>query len=321
MSRPYVLVIAGATGTGKSDLAIALAKKIDGEIINADIGSFYKPLTIGTAKPDLQATDVVHHLVDILDDPQYYSVVDFRSAVKSLCEQIWKRGKVPIVVGGSGFYIKSFFYRQHEVQTSQEYVQELMQGSLSDDQLWAQLEQIDPIRAEQIACRDRYRIVRALAIFQAAGIRPSTFKPIFDPIASYVYVQCMRPRQELYERIDRRVIHMLERGWLDEVAALQGTAWSEFLQQKKIIGYDDLLRGLQQQLAVVDLIPLIQQKTRNYAKRQLTYFKKLYQELLSEKLPVGIVGDCVIVAMENFDQEAFVKYLLLFAVARDLKVD
>lgn len=284
------IIITGATATGKSNFALEFAKQISGEIINADIGSFYKPLTIGTAKPDWKAAGVPHHLFDILDQPIDYTIVQFRQDVQKLCRDIWLRGHVPIIVGGSAFYIRSFFYKQSDIEVSQAYVRELENSLVSSQQLWNDLRFIDSDRAYKIDPHDRYRIIRALAIYHGTGKAPSSFKQLFDPISSFLFIECGNDREVLYQRIDDRVHQMMQAGWVTEVSHLQDTEWESFLLRKKMIGYDDLLKVLRKGGDFVDVVPVIQQKTRNYAKRQITFLKKLKKEISAEVLPPKIVG-------------------------------
>lgn len=287
----FIIVITGATATGKSAFSVDLAKAVRGEIINADIGSFYEPLTIGTAKPDWQYSEIAHHLFDELKEPVNFTVVQFRSRVMELCGDIWSRGNVPIVVGGSAFYIKALFYRQHNIEGTQDVVKELeQQVTISSEELWSQLNFVDPKRALLIDSHDRYRIIRALAIFKATGQKPSDFDQILEPIAPFYFINCVMARAELYERINTRVLVMLQMGWRHEVDSLRGTPWENFLQKKKMIGYDDLLDAA----PYGEVSSIIAQKTRNYAKRQITFLNKLVlqlKEATSSKLYVGSVGE------------------------------
>ena len=291
MEKKYTILVTGATATGKSSFALQLAQSVSGEIINADIGSFYKPLSIGTAKPCWQEESIPHHLFDVLDTPERFSIVEFRSKVHSLIQEIWQRGNVPIIVGGSAFYIQSFFYKQQEIDGVRTVTQELEKSALSAQQLWQELYSIDPKRAQDIYEQDRYRIIRALAIFKATGKQPSSFTPIFDPLSNYYLIICQRDRELLYERIDSRVEEMIADGWVEEVKALKSSGWEDFLLHKKVIGYDDLLGMLNNNESISDVVPVIQQKTRNYAKRQVTFLKKLYAQLQKEQLPEGMLGE------------------------------
>ncbi len=282
-----VILISGPTASGKSDFALKLAYKMGGEIINADIGSMYTPLTIGTAKPAWKEEQIAHHMFDVLDQPINFTVMQFRHKLKILIEEIWSRGHTPIIVGGSAFYIKACFYEQYDIANTEQIVKDL-ENLLSKHQtnsnvLWQELNQLDSARAEKIHIHDTYRIVRALAICKATGSKASSFKPLFKPLAPFKFFICMSDRQNLYERINQRVVKMIDQGWIDEVKNLQGTDWQKFLMIKKMIGYDDLLGYLENSnyLNLQDTINVIQQKTRNYAKRQIIFLNKLKNDIQS----------------------------------------
>ncbi len=290
-----VVIISGATATGKSALALELAKKISGEIVNADIGSFYTPLTIGTAKPDWRAdsmqqeeglptVEIRHHLFDILDQPENFTVVQFRQRLQILFQEIWDRGHIPIVVGGSAFYIKSFFYMQQDIPGTDIWIEQLESSLLDSAVLWNELQELDPLRAAQINIRDRYRVIRALAIFKATGKKPSLFVQKMESLAPFYFIVCTRQRGELYQKINERVLTMMQSGWQEEVESLRNSPWEDFLKKKKLIGYNDLLAlGAQQGNTKTsyqdEVTTQIQQKTRNYAKRQIIFLNKLEREL------------------------------------------
>lgn len=312
--KNFIIIISGPTACGKTGLAECVAKQVIGEIINADIGSFYKPLTIGTAKPDWKNSKINHHLFDILDEPQHFSVVQFRRTVQALLIQIWNRGKIPVIVGGSTMYIKALLFDIHQLPDTKFIVQHLTHQietqKIDSIQLWQKLYDQDPVRAVKIHKNDRYRIVQAMAILQATGQNPSKFEQFFSPIAPFYWISCTRNRQELYERIDQRVLEMLSQGWIDEVESLKKTDWQSFLIAKKIIGYDDIFQYLNGVLDKASLKVIIQQKTRNYAKRQITFFKKLQSDtkrVLADSNFSGCIGD---LDLTLCDVELYIKGLL-----------
>ncbi len=287
--HPFALIYTGPTAVGKTSVVDAVAAAIPSEIINADVGQLYRPLTIGTAKPDLDAVTVPHHLFNVLDEPIDFTVSQYRQRVTELVGQIWERKRIPIIVGGSGFYIKSLFFPPigHTVSVSQEY------QHIPREQRWQHLRGIDPDRADAIDQRDYYRIERALDIWYGTGVKPSEVKPVFDPPCAFFLTGIMRDRDELYNRIDQRVGQMFADGWIEEVNPLVGTEWEEFLQRKKLIGYADIFQYLaeqQSQRNQEQLITTIQQKTRNYAKRQMTFWRGLQRQIdgaLLEQMPPG----------------------------------
>lgn len=271
------LVLYGPTGVGKTDVALKLAQNIPAEIINMDMGQCYTPLSIGTAKPNWRSMETPHHLFDSIDEPRNITVVEYRTACLETMEQIWARGKLPILVGGSGFYLQSLFF-----PPLQDHIQIDVAHAINDEYLWQKLNAIDPERARKIHPHDTYRLQRAISIWLATGRKPSEYAPLYNPPATHI-VHCLsRDRHELYERIDSRVHIMLQDGWIDEVKKLLGTPWEDFLRTKKIIGYSDILdylKGDQSDESLQAMIHAIQQKTRNYAKRQMTFWRKLEKDL------------------------------------------
>ena len=273
MKKRTVLVVIGPTGVGKTDFVERLFRESAIEIINGDMGQIYVPLTIGTAKPAWQQAPVPHHLFDILSEPVSFSAMKYRKSVTKLIEQIWKKGKLPVIVGGSSFYLLSLFFPPIESDASSEI------KSFSDEKLWTCLQKIDSQRAQKIHPHDTYRIRRALDIWCATGIKPSSYLPTLNPFASCVLIWLDRDRTDLYDRIDKRVHAMMQAGWLEEAKELEKSEWSQFLRQKKIIGYDIMFVHLSGALTQEELYAKIQQKTRNYAKRQLTFWRSFKRKL------------------------------------------
>lgn len=278
------IVITGPTGVGKTELALALGSHIPLEIINGDVGQFYTPLTIGTAKPAWRDQIVPHHLFDILDTPSHYSVASYRHEVHKLIEDIKGRNALPVIVGGSCFYIQSLFFPalkgQEKKQAQHIESHNFSVGDLQNFDnyaLWEKLALIDPQRAEQIHPHDRYRVQRALTLWFSTGKIPSLYKPVYSPLGKVLVIFVQRDRHDLYQAINERVVAMIEQGWAEEVASLSPN-WHDFLLAKKIIGYPDFIQALA--LSKKVLPEIIQQRTRRYAKRQITFLKKLETELL-----------------------------------------
>ena len=218
-------------------------------------------------------------MFDILDAPESFTVHEYKKRLHALLLEIWDRGHRPIIVGGSVFYIQSLFFKQYELPDTQKWVNFFEKSAVETDKLWDMLQAIDPIRASAIYRQDRYRIIRALAIFKATGQSPSQFDQQLDLIAPFYFIICSRDRSELYQRINQRVLEMIHSGWVEEVEALRGSGWSDFLYKKKFIGYDDLLVAGQNEIED-EVVANIQKKTRHYAKRQIIFLNKLKKELL-----------------------------------------
>ncbi len=274
----FILIVFGPTAVGKNDFALAIASGIPVEIVNMDVGQLYTPLSIGTAKPDWRASSVPHHLFDIVNEPKNFTTVEYRTMLLDTLEGIWQRGNLPIVVGGSGFYLRSIFFPPR-ADTAEIDIEGLYPLGTN---FWQKLYEIDPDRAVQIDKNDAYRIKRALEIWHGTGKLPSSFVSTYHPPSDFLLVTLTRERKKLYERINARVNVMIQKGWLDEVALLRDTAWEEFMQQKKLIGYNELLDYFSKQQNKEDDLPCfvarIQKRTRNYAKRQHTFWNMLERE-------------------------------------------
>ena len=277
-----VLIVTGPTGVGKTEFVSKLGAVFPIEIINADIGQMYAPLTIGTAKPDWQKDPIKHHLFDIICEPIDFTIVQFRALVTDLVQEIWARGKTPIIVGGSTLYIKSLFYAPANLPGSVANLEINSKIEKPVDDPWQVLNLIDPKRASSLHPNDYYRIQRALAIWNQTGVLPSQCLPKYDPIASDMVLLILdNPKTDLYAKIDQRVHAMMQMGWLAEVASLE-PKWYDFLRRKKIIGYEILLDYCinQKNTDVESCIKMIQQRVRNYAKKQQTFWRSLCKDLL-----------------------------------------
>jgi tRNA dimethylallyltransferase len=289
MSLPFFVIISGPTGVGKT----AFVEELSGhlslpcEIINADVGQFYTPLSVGTAKPDVLSQKVPHHLFNILDTPLDYTVTQFRYITKNLIEEITNRGALPIIVGGSGFYLASLFYPPCEVARIEGETPEW--SEFSTEELWRKLHDIDPVRAEKLHKNDRYRLERALHLWYTSGVQPSLCEPAFEPLGQCAFFFLTADLDTLSHRIAERVHSMFEAGWLEEVKQVS-PEWHTFLETKKLIGYAEIVKYLKEQQAGArtgelyegafeQLEERIALKTRSYAKRQITFWKGLKKRL------------------------------------------
>jgi tRNA dimethylallyltransferase len=274
-------IICGPTGSGKTDLSYSMAERFPFEIVNGDLGQCYKPLTIGTAKPAWEDYPVRHHLFDFIAEPRHMSVIEYRLRLREVMHEIWQRNKIPLVVGGSLFYIRSLFFPPIEQQFDSKKIPDLQK--FSSEELWHMLFAIDPERTHSLEKNDRYRLVRALELWYATGILPSQQKPTYQSFGLFHLTFVTREREELYRRINLRVDQMMQQGWVAEVEGLSD-AWKQFLLQKKIMGYDDILHCLSSndvQTCAQDkkLMDIIAQKTRHYAKRQETFWRSFKSDL------------------------------------------
>ena len=281
MKLPAVIIVAGPTASGKSAYAEQLAVDRGGEIVNADAVQMYTRLAIGTAKPDWRASSIPHHLFDICGTPIDFDVVQYRQRIMTLVDEITARGKVPILVGGSLFYIKSLFYPpidRHVAPSSRE----LPAGS--NEELWQRLQGVDPDRAAQIHPNDRYRVARALHIYDTTGTKPSELMPQYQPVLQAEVLYLAPALETLYQRINARTLVMInEQGWVDEArSCYHDEAWREFVLTKGFIGYPELFAWIERGEPVDELpavIAMIQQKTRHYAKRQRTFWRSFCEQI------------------------------------------
>jgi len=287
-----MLIIYGPTGVGKTDLALAIAERVPAEIINMDVGQFYEPLSIGTAKPEWKKSPIPHHLFDIISTPLNYTANDYREAVYELIEEVRSRGNLPILVGGSGFYLHALLFSNSAAGEDKDF------SHLYRDQadLWKKLNEIDPERAVRINKNDKYRIQRALNIWHATGKLPSSFSFPYNPQADYLLLFVERDREELRNRINQRVKEMFEHGWIQEVERLIDTPWQEFIRKKNLIGYReivDYLAGEKDKKSFSSMVEMISAQTRQYAKRQFTFWRKLEREIKKEKQYTGMSVGCL----------------------------
>ncbi|OGB83078.1 tRNA (adenosine(37)-N6)-dimethylallyltransferase MiaA [candidate division TM6 bacterium RIFCSPHIGHO2_12_FULL_32_22] len=273
--KKELIIISGPTGVGKTDFVDQmLNKKNNAEVINIDMGQFYEPISIGTAKPDYKATKYKQHLFDIIKEPVDFDVAQYRKLVIDKINELWGKNILPLLVGGSAFYIQSLLFPPGETDFP-----EIDFLDVSNEKLWQKLNSVDPERAKQININDRYRLERALTIWEATNQKPSEFVPQIDLFADKIEIFILtREREKLYKRIDERVIEMINSGWIDEVKNLS-SSWRNFLKKKKLIGYDDIINYLENNLDKNELISTIQKKTRNYAKRQMTFYRKMEKDI------------------------------------------
>ena len=280
--RNKIVVVCGPTASGKTALSIALAKAFDGEVVSADSMQIYRRMDIGTAKPSLEERDgVPHYMLDVADPGEPYSVARYAKEAGEWVEDILARGKLPIVCGGTGLYIDGLL-RGAEFQPSgaDNGLREQLEGEWDThgpEHMMARLAAVDPESAARLHLSDKRRILRALEVYLATGetitvhnARTKAIPPRYDAVMIGLNTE---PRQILYDRIDRRVGVMLEQGLLKEVrdlledGLLEGTA-------AQAIGYKELLAHFRGEMTLDAAADLIRQKSRNYAKRQLTWFRR-----------------------------------------------
>ncbi|PMP97245.1 MAG: tRNA (adenosine(37)-N6)-dimethylallyltransferase MiaA [Thermodesulfobacterium geofontis] len=275
-----VIAIVGPTGVGKSEVAIFLGERLKGEIINFDSLQFYKELNIGTAKPEEEERKrVPHHLYDLLELDEEFNAAKFVELADNLIKEIWERGKIPILVGGTGLYLRALEYGLFPIKIPKELREKIRKSAERDlTGLYEELKKLDPEYAQKISPRDKVRITRALEVIYTSGKPFSEFhkKNPFSGKKRYdiIKIGLNLPRNELYQKINFRVLKMIEKGWIEEVKKLLEKGYSPDLKPFKAIGYKYIIEYLQGKIPLKRAIELIQRDTRRYAKRQLTWFKK-----------------------------------------------
>lgn len=281
MDKNTVIIICGPTASGKTSLSIDLAKKIDGEIISADSMQIYKDMDIGTAKPTIQEMEgIKHYLIDCVLPSTRYSVADFKRDSVNAIEEIFKCGKVPIVVGGTGLYIDSLIYGidYNEMQVDMEYRNFLDKQAEENglEQLYDMAKKIDPEAMEKISPNDKKRICRVLEIFNSTGktktqLEAESRKKAL-PYKFKVFAIDM-PRDVLYDRINRRVDIMIKDGLIEEVKTLINK-YSSMPTAMQGLGYKEIVQFLNGEYSKEEAIEKIKMESRRYAKRQLTWFRR-----------------------------------------------
>ena len=275
-----VIAVVGPTGTGKSDLAIALAQRLGGECINADSMQFYRGMDIGTAKlAEDEMGGVPHHLLDILDVTEEASVAVFQRQARELFDEVRARGNYPILVGGSGLYVRAALDHL-EFPDTDPAVRARLEAELQErgrGALHARLAELDPASAQRV--NDDRRLVRALEVIEVTGRPFSSFMPVRQYEQPAIQIGLNGPRELLHQRLHDRVVKMADAGLLHEVAELEGRGLREGKTASRAIGYREFLKALdsqrgllQEEYSVADAITDTVVATRQFARRQITWF-------------------------------------------------
>lgn len=271
-----VLCIVGPTAVGKTKMSIELAKQLNGEIISGDSMQIYRGMDIGTAKAIMdERQGIPHHLIDEKNPDEPYSVAAFQQTVRAKIEEIKSRGKLPIIVGGTGLYIKSVLYDyEFAGESESKEVDEAKYGHLSNEELHAKLAAVDEAGAKDIHPNNRKRVIRALEIYETSGVKKSEM--IEKQEHKMIYDACLigltDDRNVLYDRINKRVDTMYETGLVEEVKALFDEGIPAESQSIRAIGYKELYDYFKGLISLEESKELIKRNSRRYAKRQYTWF-------------------------------------------------
>ena len=282
MKEIPMIVLFGPTASGKTKIAIELCKEFGGEVVTADSMQVYKYMDIGTAKPDKEEMQgIKHHMIDIVEPTFNYSLADYKEEAQKCILDIYKRGKIPVLAGGTGLYIDTLVDNVDlsESEIDEEYRNELYEISEKHGNLYLHqmLEKIDPESAKEIHFNNVKRVVRALEFFKVSGITKSQhIKNSQNTEKPYKCVKfCLdMPREILYDRINKRVDIMMEKGLIDEVEALLKMGVDKSHTSMQGIGYKEILEYLNGETTLMCATDKLKQATRRYAKRQITWFKR-----------------------------------------------
>lgn len=282
MNNRPLIILTGPTAVGKTALSIGLAKAVDGEIISADSMQVYRKMNIGTAKiQQSEMQGVRHHLIDILDPGEDFNVVLFKKYALEAMKDIYSRGKIPVVVGGTGFYIQALLYdiNFEDNDNDMSYRAELqtIAAEHGNSYIHDMLAGVDPESAEKIHENNVKRVIRALEFYKKTGTKISEHNEAESQKESpynFEYFVLNDDRQKLYDRIDRRIDIMLEDGLLDEVRSLVDEGYSRDLVSMQGLGYKEMIDYIQERYTLDEAVYTLKRDTRHFAKRQVTWFKR-----------------------------------------------
>lgn len=310
MKRPLI-ILTGPTAVGKTKASIGLAKAIGGEIISADSMQVYKHMDIGSAKIRPEEMDVVpHYLVDVLEPDEEFNVARFQQMAKEAMEQIYANGHIPIIVGGTGFYIQALLYdidfSQGEEDTEFRTEMETFTRTYGAEALHAKLREVDPKSAEDIHANNVKRVIRALEYYHQTGKRISEHneqeRQKESPYA-FRYFVLNDIREHLYKRIDLRVDLMMEEGLVEEVTALKNKGYTKNMVSMQGLGYKEILDYLEGTCSLEEAVYTIKRDTRHFAKRQITWFKRERDVIWINKNEFGYDETKILEAMLSYMEE------------------
>ncbi|MDY2842043.1 MAG: tRNA (adenosine(37)-N6)-dimethylallyltransferase MiaA [Candidatus Borkfalkiaceae bacterium] len=296
--KARVLIICGPTASGKTELAVECAKLLKTEVISADSMNIYKYLDIGTAKPTLtEMQGVIHNMIDVVDPRESFSVGDYKELAKPILERLISDGKIPVICGGTGFYINSLIYDfsygngacRPEIREKYKKLAEIE----GNEYIYNLLKEKDPESASAIHCNDLKRVIRALEIYEN-GVKKSEIRDEKIPVYPYKAYSYDVERDILYDNIDNRVDKMIEKGLVNEVKRLTALGITDKNQCMQGIGYKEIYEYLSGKTTLAEAIEKIKLNTRHYAKRQITFFKKLNGLVYIKKTDVKKTAEKII---------------------------
>lgn len=289
--KEKVLVIAGPTAVGKTDLSIKLAKELNGEILSTDSMQIYKYMDIGSAKiTKEEMCGVPHHMIDVVDPSTPFSVADYKEMAQKCIDDIISRGKLPILTGGTGLYINALTCNMNftEAENDLKYRSELeeLAEKHGNEYIHNMLKNIDPISYKEIHYNNRKRVIRALEVYKLTKKPFSSFnagEEFYNGPYDVSYYVLNMDREKLYNRINLRVDMMMDKGLLEECIKLKEMGYNSSVQSMQGIGYKEIFYYLENKISLNEAVEMIKQGSRNYAKRQLTWFRRDPRAIILDK--------------------------------------
>lgn len=315
MKKKPLIILTGPTAVGKTALSIKLAKLVNGEIISADSMQVYKGMDIGSAKiMPYEMDGVEHHLIDILEPSEEFNIVKFQELAKQAMDEIYAKGKIPIIAGGTGFYIQSILYdigfeAGEEGQEYRTYLENIAATDGGTEKLYEMLKEKDPKSAGIIHKNNVKRVIRALEFFKETGMPISEHNEEQRQNESpynFCYFVLNDERENLYNNIEKRVDIMLESGLVDEVKALHNKGYTKDMVSMQGLGYKEILDYLNGEITLERAIYLIKRDTRHFAKRQLTWFRREKTVIWVNKQEFG------------YDNQLILEYILTKLKEKDI---
>lgn len=306
-----LVILTGPTAVGKTALSIALAKAIGGEIVSADSMQVYRHMDIGSAKITTEEmAGVPHHLIDVLEPTEAFNVVIFQKLAKEAMAGIYERGHIPILVGGTGFYIQAVLYdidfTENDEDTSLRRKLEAFAEREGGEALYERLKAVDPAACESIHAHNVKRVIRALEFYEKTGQPISAHNEVQRQNVSpyrFAYFVLNDRREEIYSRIELRVEQMVAAGLVEEVQRLKEMGCTKDMVSMQGLGYKEILRYLEGELTLEEAIYLIKRDTRHFAKRQLTWFRREKEVIWVEKPQVDQAGQNALDRMQEILHE------------------
>ena len=311
MEKRPLVILTGPTAVGKTALSVAFAKAINGEIISADSMQVYRHMDIGSAKVTKEEMEgVPHHLIDVLEPAEEFNVVLFQKMARQAAEEIESRGHIPILVGGTGFYIQALLYNIDFAENDEDRRLRRSLEEIAKEQgasaLYEKLRAVDPESCEIIHANNVKRVIRAIEFYEKTGKKISAHnREQRQNISPYrfAYFVLNDDREKIYRQIDQRVDLMMERGLVEEVRALRAMGCSRGMVSMQGLGYKEILSYLEGEISQEEAVYLIKRDTRHFAKRQLTWFKREKEVTWIEKNVFDYSSQNMLAFMQDFLNE------------------